>query len=526
MINGNGVIFNAYPDSCGGKLSNIVELLQHPKFAGAFSAFYILPSLFRSDLDRGFSIQSYMLEETLAGRADLQALGQMGIRLKLDFVLNHLSVQSPQFQDLLAKGPESPYVDFFIDWNKFWAGKGQYNAEGCIVPEPQYLEKLFMRKPGLPVLRLPDDGPSVSADNSRYYWNTFYQSVDKDATGKTVYLGQMDLNAESEQVWQFYEQTLRQLKDYGADIVRLDAFAYLHKEAGQSNFFNKPGTWGYLARLQEIARQFNLELLPEIHATYSEMIHCQLSEAGYMIYDFFFPSLIIYSLEYGNAGKLQQWIAEIQQNDYRTVNMLGCHDGIPLLDIKGLIEEEEIAALIEKIQQRGGRIKDLYDSAGKKISYYQVNATFFSALGGDENKMLLARAVQLFLPGVPQVWYLDLFAGCNDTEKADREGHKEINRTNLSLADLEDRLEDRLENRLVLQQLALLRFRNSYPAFGNKDSGAKLDLSAPSEGTLHFRWTKDVSGRCFEATLEVDFSTSQFAIYYGEMGKRQQLAPG
>lgn len=91
-----------------------------------------------------------------------------------------------------------------------------------------------------------------------------------------------------------------------------------------------------------------------------------------------------------------------------TVNMLGCHDGIPLLDLKGLLPEEEIQSLIERIVSRGGMVKNLH---GQKNLYYQVNATYYSALGASDEKMLLARAIQMFMPGKPQVWYLDLFAG-------------------------------------------------------------------------------------------------------------------
>ena len=72
----------------------------------------------------------------------------------------------------------------------------------------------------------------------------------------------------------------------------------------------------------------------------------------------------------------------------------------------------------------GGYVKDLH---GQKNIYYQVNATYFSALGEDERKMLLARALQIFMPGKPQIWYLDLFAGKNDYEavkKAGPGGHK------------------------------------------------------------------------------------------------------
>ena len=84
--------------------------------------------------------------------------------------------------------------------------------------------------------------------------------------------------------------------------------------------------------------------------------------------------------------------------------MLGCHDGIPLLDLKGILPEDEIVKLMQIIIDRGGYVKDLH---GQKNMYYQVNATYYSALGEDDRKLLFARAVQIFMPGIPQVWYLD-----------------------------------------------------------------------------------------------------------------------
>ena len=95
-----GPMLNAYPDSLGGNLRGAVQFLSSPEVRGAFTSFYILPSLFHSDLDRGFSVVDYGLNEELAAREDLNALEDLGVDLKLDFILNHLSVQSPQFQDL------------------------------------------------------------------------------------------------------------------------------------------------------------------------------------------------------------------------------------------------------------------------------------------------------------------------------------------------------------------------------------------------------------------------------------------
>src|SRR3712207_413296 len=97
--------------------------------------------------------------------------------------------------------------------------------------------------------------------------------------------------------------------------------------------------------------------------------------------------------------------------------------------------------------------------------------------------MLAARAVQLFMPGKPQVWYLDLFAGKNDHEavkQAGAGGHKEINRTNLSL----DKIEDALDKEVVNLQLDMLRFRKTFPAFESMDA-----INVQTDGSvICFTW--------------------------------------
>ena len=178
----NKPMLNAYPDSLGGTLGDIVNLLEKEEMKDVFSSFYILPSLYHSDLDRGFSVIDYELNEELASRDDLERLKELGIDLKLDFILNHASAQSPQFKDLVAKGEQSEYRNFFINWNQFWDGYGKMTEEGYIQPDEEYLKKMFFRKPGLPILMVEfPDGKKVP------YWNTFYQEVH----GRE-YLGQMD----------------------------------------------------------------------------------------------------------------------------------------------------------------------------------------------------------------------------------------------------------------------------------------------------------------------------------------------
>lgn len=489
-----GAMLNAYPDSIGGRLEDITAMLEREELKGAFTSFYILPSLYHSDLDRGFCVVDYDLNEELATRENLETLRALGIDLKLDFVLNHASVMSSQFQDLLEKGEASEYRDFFIDWNKFWAGCGEMTPEGYIQPEPQYIEKMFFRKPGLPILMVQfPDGREVP------YWNTFYQKVWAE-DGKRKYLGQMDLNIQSPKVWEFYDETLKKLASYGAKIIRLDAFAYAPKAPGKKNFMNDPETWQVLERVHELADKYGLKLLPEIHASYGEGVYKVIAEKGYTTYDFFLPGLIIDAMEHETGEFLARWAKELVENKISTVNMLGCHDGIPMLDLKGLLSDERIQGLIDTLVARGGYVKNLH---GAKNMYYQVNATYYSALGEDDRRMLLARAIQLFMPGKPQVWYLDLFAGKNDyaaMERAGKDGHKEINRSNLTAADIEAGL----QKDVVKKQLELLRMRNQLDVFSSR-----AIISAAAEGTmLALRWDTEEE----MAVLVADFADSSFRI--------------
>lgn len=561
--NNNGPMLNAYPDSLGGNLSDIANFLSKNELKDVFSSFYILPSLFHTDLDRGFSVIDYSLNEMLAKKEDLEKLDELGVDLKLDFILNHASVLSKQFQDIIKNGEKSKYRDFFIDWNKFWAGCGEMTEEGYIQPKTELIKDMFFRKPGLPILmvRFPD-GKEVP------YWNTFYQEVRypsldavdirnitgvqysiseglasllneslrdgkspekilnesniysnklSDAQKKELcdkleserkYLGQMDLNIKSPLVWEFYDNTLKTLADYGAKIVRLDAFAYAPKEVGEKNFLNEPATWDVLTKVRELADKYNVRLLPEIHASYEEKIYEKIANKGYMTYDFFLPGLIIDAFEQQSGEVLKRWADELVEKNIQVVNMLGCHDGIPLLDLKGLISEERIQSVIDTVVKRGGYVKDLH---GQKNVYYQVNATYYSALGEEDKRMLLARAIQIFMPGKPQVWYLDLFAGKNDHEAVKRAGaggHKEINRTNLTIKEMEVGL----QRDIVLKQLEMLRFRHTFPVFSNES-----EFSMKCTGSKLFMEWKNKEER---AVLKADLSDFNFDILAEKNGEK------
>ncbi|MDO4432577.1 MAG: hypothetical protein Q4B80_04585 [Aerococcaceae bacterium] len=553
-------MLNVYPDSLAGNLAGTIHFLSQDVVKNSFQAVYILPSLFHTDLDRGFSVIDYNLNETFVKPSDLAALEQLGVKTKLDFILNHASVLSPQFQSIIQEGSQSPYYDFFIDWNTFWQNHGEMTESGYIQPQADVIQEMFFRKPGLPILTVTTEN-----DERLTFWNTFYQEkVYPNVTAQTwmkvlncqygqalairdkveahlaentslegldlaelspfsakvthylekncEYLGQMDLNIQSPLVWEFYAQTLDKLQAYGASIVRLDAFAYAPKQVGSRNFLNDPGTWELLDKVSQLAKERNLTLLPEIHESYEAKIHERIANEGYLTYDFFLPGLVLDTIEGQDATHLVAWIRDILDKKLCTVNMLGCHDGIPLLDLKGLLPEQRIQELIETVVNRGGYVKNLH---GQQNVYYQVNATYYSALGENDTKMLLARALQLFVPGKPQIWYLDIFAGKNDHEAVERAGaggHKEINRTNLTQA----QIDERLAQKVVQDQLALIRFRHESKAF---HADAIIDVIY--EGTqLTIKWQHEghQAQLCVDLmqpqSLEVTGTTSQNEVHF------------
>lgn len=544
-----GAMLNAYPDSMGKNLGELVSLLSRPEMKDTFRSFYILPTVFNSDLDGGFSVITYDLCGLKALPEDLEKLKKLHIDMTFDFILNHLSVLSPQFQDIVKNGDTSLYRDFFIDWNKFWAGCGEMTEAGYIQPTPEKFASMSLRKNGLPILmvRLPD-GRDVP------YWNTFYQRVtypivelfdlldlvgsrydvavmmaaminkqlkkgvqpaEMDWTGFEVYrcgviellesrrryLGQMDINIHSPLVWEWYDSVMAQLADYGAVMIRLDAFTRLHKAPGRLNYMNEPETWDIMDRLRTMATSHGLDVLPEIHATKVSGSYKKLTKRGCVTYDYFLPGLVLDALDTAESQWLYRWAKEQIDENIQVVNMLGCHDGIPMRDVRGALPDERVDAMIERLISRGGRKKIIH---GAKPEIYQLDITYFSALNCDEQKLLLARAIQLFMPGKPQIWYLDLLAGENDEEVLKRDpsvDNREINRTAFTM----EETIARLKLPVVAEQLKMLALRNTHPAFSD---GHVISAVQPDEHTLCLTWR---NGEAW-ATLEADLHDVKYTI--------------
>ena len=467
----NKVMLITYSDSMGHNLKDLEKILSE-YFRDAVGGVHILP-FFPSSGDRGFAPMDYTkVDPAFGGWENVERLADK-YYLMFDYMINHISAQSEYYKDFLAKKEDSEYKDLFIRYKDFWEG-GE--------PTQEQVDVIYKRKP-----RAPYVDAHFADGTTEKVWCTFDEE-------------QIDINCKSETAKKFIRDNLVGMCRHGAAMIRLDAFAYAPKTPGKKNFLNDPETWELLQKIHALAEPLGLTLLPEIHAAYDEKIYETLAEKGYATYDFFLPGLIIDAIENRRGTYLAGWAKEIVEKKISTVNMLGCHDGIPLLDLKGLLPKEDIQSLIDRIVSRGGMVKNLH---GQKNLYYQVNATYYSALGESDEKMLLARAIQMFMPGKSQIWYLDLFAGKNDHEavqRAGESGHKEINRTNLST----DQITEGLKKDVVQKQLALIRMRNTHKAFSE---GAEVAISG-GERSLEIRWEYNSAF----ATLYVNFESGTYTI--------------
>lgn len=100
--------------------------------------------------------------------------------------------------------------------------------------------------------------------------------------------------------------------------------------------------------------------------------------------------------------------------------------------------------------------------AASNVDIYQVNSTYYSALGCDDRAYLIARTVQFFTPGIPQVYYVGLCAGANDMDLLGRTGvGRDINRHYYT----PEEIVSEMQRPVVATLVDLIRFRNEHPAF-------------------------------------------------------------
>jgi sucrose phosphorylase len=425
----------------GGGIRYLNSLLEGP-LANLFGGAHLLPFFHPIDgADAGFDpIDHTQIDERLGTWKDLRALGD-SVELMVDLIVNHVSAHSPQFQDFSAKGSSSKYAALFLTYDRVFP-QGATEAE---------LLRIYRPRPGLPFTYA-----TLKNGQKRLLWTTFTSQ-------------QIDIDLDSEQGQEYIDSILQCFHAAGVRALRLDAVGYAVKRAGTSCFMI-PETYALIRNLSDRASTLGMEVLVEIHSHYRQQI--EIAKTVDWVYDFALPPLILHSLYTSDAQPLYDWLLVRPRN---AITVLDTHDGIGVIDVgadsngaPGLLTTSAIDELVKTIHKlSNGQSEQATGGAANNLDLYQVNCTYLDALGRDENLYLLARAIQFFTPGIPQVYYVGFLGGTNDMDLlAETRVGRDINRHYYTRAEVMSALQTPLVARLI----ELIKLRNFHPAFGGEFS--------------------------------------------------------
>ncbi len=409
---------------------------------GVVSGVHLLP-FYPYSSDDGFSVIDYKhVNPALGTWDDVARLGR-SFRLMFDGVINHCSAQS--------------------DWFKaFLRDDAQYGAYFIVVEGDPDLSQV-VRPRALPLLT-----EFTTPSGVKKVWTTFSaDQIDLNYANPRVLL---DIIA----VQLFYAAR-------GAELIRLDAIAYLWKEIG-TTCLHLPQTHRVIQLLRAILDEVAPHVLLITETNVPHQDNLSYFGDGYheaqLVYNFALPPLTLHTFRTGDATALTQWAAGLKFPSQRTAffNFLASHDGIGLNPVRGILRDDEIEALVQQAVAHGGRVSYKANPDGS-AGPYELNVNYFDALSDPNtgepltrqiDRFVAAHAIMLALAGVPGIYFHSLLGSRGWPEGVEQLGYpRAINRQKLDRAEVERQLSDPRSLRAqVFQSLKhLLQVRASSGAF-------------------------------------------------------------
>ena len=419
-------------------------------FKGIFSTIHILPfSPFSSD--DGFSvIDFYSVNPELGSWEDIKKLSA-NFKLMFDLVLNHISSKSSWF-------------------NKYLEDEKGYEGL-CIEVDPSTDLSDVVRPRSLPLLT----EFKKSSGKTVHVWTTFSSD-------------QIDFNYKSPDVLEKMIEILLFYVKNGAQVIRLDAIAYLWKETGTNCI--------HLSQTHDVVKLFRIVLdliapeviiITETNVPHEENISYfgDGKDEAQMVYNFTLPPLLFYSFAIGDSKILSDWAKglNLESSNNTFFNFTASHDGIGVRPLEGILPNKEIDRLVEIVRKNGGYVSFKKNSDGTE-SPYEMNITYVDALIGNEkklgvNRFLASQAIQLALPGVPAV-YIHSILGSRNWREGVRHTNRNrtINREKLQIEEVLSQLKnpESFRFKIFSSYINLIKVRKRQRAFHPNASFEVLDI--------------------------------------------------
>ncbi|WP_121628852.1 sugar phosphorylase [Poseidonibacter antarcticus] len=381
---------------------------------GVINSIHILP-FYPYSSDDGFSVVNYSAVDPHMGSwREVESLSSE-YRIMVDGVINHISQFSDWFKSFLAG--DKYFKDFFIEL------------------DPTTDLSKVVRPRATPLLHeyLDNEGKIHNV------WTTF----SKD---------QVDLNYKSYKVLRSVLAALFYYIEKGATLIRLDAIAFIWKELG-TQCVHLPQTHELIQLMREVIHEVAPEviIITETNVPHHENISYFGSgnDEAQMVYNFALPPLLLNSIVCSNTNKLTTWAKtlELPNDKVCFFNFTASHDGIGLRPVKGILSDEEIDTLEQRVKDHGGLVSYRAEEDGSK-SAYELNCSYIDALSNPKDeqflrvkRMLVTQATVLAMPGVPGIYFHSLVGSQNYKDGVKHSGiNRTINREKYNIDWLENEL--------------------------------------------------------------------------------------
>lgn len=363
------VMVRSFRDTNGdgyGDLKGMIEKLDYLKWLGVDAIW--LPPFFASPLrDGGYDIADYTAVNPLYGSmgdfdAFLAGAHQRGMRVVIDFVINHTSDQHRWFQESRSN-PDGPYGDFYL-----WSDTDD-------------------KFDNVRIIFTDTETSNWAWDDVRqqYYWHRFFSH-------------QPDLNFENPAVHDAVFDIARFWLAKGVDGFRLDAIPYLYVSEGNTGE-SEPPTHTFIQSLRAMMdREFpGRMLVAEANQLPREVMDYFGSDETpecNMAFNFPVMPYIFYSLKSGDASGLTAVLDDLPEVPKGAAwgVFLRNHDELTL----EMVNDEERQQMYE-----------WYAPEPRMKVNVGIRRRLLPLLDGRRDKLDVANAILLSLPGSPFLYYGD-----------------------------------------------------------------------------------------------------------------------